>query len=134
VERFDDNLPDAKPLLWIASSKAALLEFPRPVRKRAGYALYLAQVGLKSIKAKPLRSFGGAGVLEIVEDHDGSTYRAVYTVKFAGAVYVLHAFQKKSKKGIATPRGEVEIVERRLKLAAEHYWEFRHEQERDSSK
>jgi len=86
-----------------------------------GYALYQAQLGLKAPLAKPLRGFGGAGVLEIVEDHRGDTYRAVYTVKFSDFVYVLHAFQKKSKKGIATPKPDIDLIKKRLKIAEEDY-------------
>ena len=86
-----------------------------------GYALYQAQLGLKARSAKPLRGFGGAGVLEIIEDHGSDTYRAVYTVQFSDVVYVLHAFQKKSKKGIATPRLDVDLVKRRLQKAQEDY-------------
>ena len=84
-----------------------------------GYALYLAQTGRKHGRAKPLKGFGGAGVLELVEDHDGNTYRAVYTVQFAAAVYVLHAFQKKSKKGRETPKSDLDVVRRRLRTAEE---------------
>ena len=92
-----------------------------------GYALYLAQCGDKHLDAKPLRGFGGgAGVLEVVADHDGDTYRAVYTVRFADAVYVLHAFQKKSKRGIATPKREIERIRQRLQQAQEHYQQWRH--------
>lgn len=83
-----------------------------------GYALYLAQLGDKHDHAKPLKGFGGAGVLEVVEDHDGKAYRAVYTVRFATVVYVLHAFQKKSKKGVATPKSEIELIKKRLEAAA----------------
>jgi phage-related protein len=86
-----------------------------------GYALYQAQVGRKAPSAKPLRGFGGAGVLEIVEDHQTDTYRAVYTVKFSELVYVLHAFQKKSKKGIATPKPDIDLIKRRLRVAEEDY-------------
>jgi phage-related protein len=106
-----------KPLRWIGPSKDELMDFPRPVIRAMGFALYEAQTGEKPVNAKPLRGFGGAGVLEVLEDHDGDTYRAVYTVKFAGAVYVLHCFQKKSTKGIATPQHTTELIERRLKLA-----------------
>ena len=84
-----------------------------------GYALYLAQAGGKHPDAKPLRGFGGAGVLEVVDDFDGDTYRAVYTVKLHGVVYALHAFQKKSKKGKKTPRQDLEVVKRRLRRAEE---------------
>ena len=86
-----------------------------------GYALYRAQIGLKHGNAKPLKGFGGAGVLEIVTDHVGDTFRAVYTVKFAEAVYVLHAFQKKSKRGNKTPTEDMELVQRRLKAAEADY-------------
>ena len=86
-----------------------------------GYALYQAQTGRKASSAKPLRGFGGAGVLEIVEDHQTDTYRAVYTVKFSEFVYVLHAFQKKSKKGIATPKPDIDLIKRRIRAAEEHY-------------
>lgn len=86
-----------------------------------GFALYQAQIGRMHGSAKPLKGFGGAGVVEIVEDHQGDTYRAVYTVKFNSAIYVLHAFQKKSKKGIKTPQDDIELVKRRLKAAeADH--------------
>jgi phage-related protein len=83
-----------------------------------GYALYLAQIGAKYADAKPLKGLG-PGVLEIIADHRSDTYRAVYTVRFADRVYVLHVFQKKSKQGIATPQSEIELVRRRLKRAAE---------------
>jgi len=86
-----------------------------------GYALYQAQVGLKASSAKPLRGFGSAAILEIVEDHQTDTYRAVYTVKFAELLYVLHAFQKKSKKGIATPKPDSDLIKRRLRAAEEDY-------------
>lgn len=88
---------------WVGSSLEDLKEFPEDVRQVIGYALYLAQCGEKHPSAKPLKGFKGAGVLEVVEDFDGDTYRSVYAVKLAGVVYVLHAFQKKSKRGIATP-------------------------------
>lgn len=86
-----------------------------------GFALDVAQLGGKHPDAKPLLGLGGAGVLEVVDDHEGDTYRAVYTVKFAGAVYVLHAFQKKSKRGIKTPLKDLELIKERLKRAGEHY-------------
>jgi phage-related protein len=109
-----------KPLRWIGRSRQALREFPAQVRREIGYALQFAQAGTKHPSAKPLRGFGGAGVLEIVEDFDGSTYRAVYTVRFAGAVYVLHAFQKKSKSGIATPKKEIDLIRNRLNRAEQN--------------
>lgn len=92
---------------WIGSSKDDVSRFPTGVRLHIGGALWDAQTGLKSPWAKPLRGFGGAGVLEIVADVDGNAFRAVYTVRFADAVYVLHAFQKKSRRGIATPKAEM---------------------------
>jgi phage-related protein len=110
-----------KPVRWVGNSKDDLIGFPREVRRRVGGALWDAQCGLKAPYAKPLRGFAGAGVLEIVDDHDGDTYRAVYTVRFAGAVYVLHAFQKKSKRGIATPKTELDLIKQRLKRAREDY-------------
>jgi len=93
--------------------------FPAPVMRFMGHALYEAQAGGKSDSAKPLRGFGGAGVLEVVEDNDGDTYRAVYTVKLAGVVYVLHCFQKKSKHGIETPKAVMDLIKQRLKVAEE---------------
>src|ERR1051325_10623567 len=109
-----------KPLFWMGSAKADLKTFPDEVQDVMGYALDLAQQGKKYPDAKPLKGFGGAGVLEIVDDFDGDTYRAVYTVRFAGIVYVLHAFQKKSKKGVATPKHEIDLIKTRLKRAEEH--------------
>ena len=114
----------------MGSSRKDLKEFPTAVRQTMGFALWQAQLGGKHRDAKVLKGFGGAGVLEVVEDHDGDTYRAVYTVKFAGAVYVLHAFQKKSKKGIKTPAAEMNVVRRRLKAAEEHHEERRAEEGR----
>ena len=110
-----------KPLGWIGRAKADLAAFPPEVVREIGHALYLAQTGDKHVHAKPLKGFGGAAVLEVVEDYDGDTYRAVYTVRFAELVYVLHAFQKKAKKGIATPPQELEKVKSRLKLAEQEY-------------
>lgn len=105
------------PLVWVGPALDELRAFPRPVQARAGRALLAAQRGGKHPSARPLRGFGGAGVLEIVEDHDGSTYRAVYTVRFRGTIYVLRAFQKKSRRGIETPRQEVELIKARLAWA-----------------
>jgi len=109
-----------KPLLWIGSSKADLKQFPGRVQDRMGFAIYQAQAGLRHRDAKPLRGFG-SGILEIVARHDGDTYRAVYTVRFDTAVYVLHAFQKKAKRGIATPRKELDLIRRRLRTAERHH-------------
>lgn len=108
---------DEKPIVWVRSSKEDLKAFPKEVRSQIGYALAVAQEGGKHPDAKPLKGFGGAGLLEVVEDSDGDTYRAVYTVRFEEAIYVLHAFQKKSKSGIATPRREMTLIRERLKRA-----------------
>lgn len=110
-----------KPLLWVGRSRKDFLTFPEEVHDAVGYALHKAQMGDKHPSAKPLKGFAGAGVLEVVEDHDGDTYRAIYTVRFEGAVYVLHAFQKKAKKGIGTPKPEIELIRSRLAVAeADH--------------
>jgi phage-related protein len=110
-----------KPVRWVGSSKDDLRGFPQEVRRRVGGALWDAQCGRRAPYAKPLRGFGGAGVLEIVDHHDGDTYRAVYTVRFATAVYVLHAFQKKSKRGIATPKADLDLINQRLNRARKDY-------------
>ena len=110
-----------KEVYWVAGAREDLRSFPEAARQVIGYALYVAQNGERHPDAKPLKGFGGAGVLEIVEDRDGDSYRAVYTVRFKDALYVLHAFQKKSKKGIATPKPEMELIKERLKAAAAHY-------------
>jgi phage-related protein len=110
-----------RPVRWIASSKDDLSNFPEEVKRRVGGGLWDAQLGLKAPFAKPLKGFGGGSVLEIVDDFDGNTYRAVYTIRFARAVYVLHAFQKKSKRNAATPKSEMDLVRQRLKTAKEDY-------------
>lgn len=107
----------SKDLVWIASSLKDLRDFPEDVRQVMGFALYTAQSGGKHVAAKSLQGYRGAGVLEVVDDCDGDTYRTVYTVRFPDAVYVLHAFQKKSKRGTATPRHDIELVNARLELA-----------------
>jgi phage-related protein len=112
---------ERRPLFWIGDSRERLRSFPEEVKDLVGYALHLAQIGGKHLQAKPLRGFGGASVLEVIEDHAGDTYRAVYTVRFAGAVFVLHAFQKKSKRGIETPKKELELIKGRLKRAEVEY-------------
>lgn len=101
------------------------MTLPVEVRRFFGFALSLAQAGDKHDAAKVLKGFGGAGVLEVVEDVVGSTYRAVYTVKFAEAVFVLHCFQKKSKRGIATPKEDMDIIHARLKIAEAYVKELR---------
>jgi len=110
-----------KPVVWIGSAKTDLCAFPEEVKDSVGFALYLAQQGGKHSDAKPLKGFAGAGVLEIIEDCRGDTYRAVYTVRLAGRVYVLHCFQKKSKSGIATPKAEINLIRARLKRAEEEH-------------
>lgn len=106
-----------KPVRWVGSSLDDLKHFPKDVQRHVGGALWDAQIGRKAPFAKPLKGFGGSSVLEIVDDFDGDTNRAVYTVRFAAIVYVLHAFQKKSKRGIATPKSELDLIEQRLKRA-----------------
>lgn len=110
---------DRKDLVWVSSCKEDLLRFPRDVRRMLGFALGAAQRGGKHPDAKPLKGFGGAGVLEVVKDHDRSTYRAVYTVRLGGRVYALHAFQKKATRGSATPKRDLDLVRRRLREAEE---------------
>jgi phage-related protein len=112
-----DDPSALKPLYWLGSSKRDLQALPDDVVDVFGYALYLAQIGKKHEQAKPLKGFGSAGVLEVVEDWKGSTYRAAYTVRFAGAVFVLHVFQKRSKRGIATPTVDMDLIHHRLKAA-----------------
>ena len=103
-----------RPVIWVGSSRRDLRGFPREVRRDLGRALFAAQRGETDPAAKPLRGFGGGSVLEIVAIREGGTWRAVYTVRFREAIYVLHAFQKKSKKGIATPKADVDLIRRRL--------------------
>ena len=127
-----------KPLGWIGSSKKDLLEFPDAVIREIGKALAVAQEGGKAPSAKPLKMKGlGAGVLEVVENHDGDTYRAVYTVRFKGVVYALHCFEKKSTKGIKTAKKDIDLVGQRLKEAQAEYeeWQARNrEEERDGQR
>jgi len=114
------RVPGEKPLFWTGSSKNDLLAFPEAVKDEVGTALSVAQFGGRHPHAKPWRG-EGPGVLEVVEDHCGDTYRAVYTVRFEAAVYVLHAFQKKSPSGIKTARKDVELIGRRLSEARMDY-------------
>ena len=109
--------PSLKPLIWVGASRKSLREFPEPVQDHMGYALYVAQRGGKHRDTKTMSGFGGAGVLEVVSDFRGDTFRAVYTVRYAEALYVLHAFQKKSKTGHETPRRDIELVQQRLREA-----------------
>ncbi len=111
-----------KPLIWVGSSKEDLKKFPGEVKDAMGYSLHVAQNGGKSDNAKPLNSMvKGGRVFEVLDDHKGDTYRAVYTVRFGKVIYVLHAFKKKSTKGISTPRPDVELIKARYKRAEEHY-------------
>ena len=107
-----------KPVVWMGDSLVVLRAFPKAVQEEIGYALYKAQLGEKHERAKPLKGFG-SGVLEVVSGHRGDTFRTVYTVRLAGKVYVLHAFKRKSKRGIATPKSELGLVQQRLKRAME---------------
>ncbi len=106
-----------RPLVWLGSSRRDLRAFPREVRREMGVALYAAQQGETDPAAKPLKGFGGASVLEIVAKDEGGTWRTVYTVRYVEAVYVFHAFQKRSKRGIATPRQDLDLIKRRLSEA-----------------
>jgi phage-related protein len=117
-------VPVQKDVVWIGSSLGDLKTFPDDVQDVVGYAIYLAQIGGKHPDAKPLRgggAFRGAGVLEVVADGDGDTYRAIYTVRFSDLVYILHCFQKKSTRGIQTQARDIELVKQRLKVAVDHY-------------
>ena len=115
-------MEEEKPLEWIGAAKRDLMDFPDEVRRAVGYALGVAQLGAKHPAAKPWKG-EGAGVLEVVEANDGNAYRAVYTVRFAKAVYVLHCFQKKSPSGIRTAKTDIDLVHQRLKAATQHYEE-----------
>jgi phage-related protein len=109
-----------KKLLWLGSAKKDLKAMPDDVQDTFGYALYQAQIGKKHEQTKPLKGFGSAGVLEVVEDSGGGTFRAVYTVKFGNAVYVLHCFQKKLTHGVATSKPDMDLIQMRLKAAESH--------------
>jgi phage-related protein len=114
------RMPGEKPLFWVSSAKADLLDFPEAVKDEIGIALSIAQFGGKHPRAKPWKG-EGPGVLEVVEDFRGDTFRAVYTVRFEGAVYVLHAFQKKSRRGSKTASTDIELIGKRLRAAQEDY-------------
>jgi len=109
-----------RPLLWIGSSKRDYMQFPARVQDEFGFALFLAQTGQNPISAKLMKGLG-SGVVELVEDFDGDTYRAVYAVRLREAVYVLHAFKKKSRRGIRTPRSDIDLIRRRLRDAEQDY-------------
>ncbi len=111
---------ELRPVEWLGSSREDVKAFPARVQDHLGFALYQAQAGLKHRDAKPLKGLG-SGVLEVVSRHDGDTYRAIYTVRFKAAVYVLHAFQKKAKRGLTTPKREIELIKCRLRVAEQHY-------------
>lgn len=111
----------AKSVVWVGSSRRDLREMPRRVRQDIGKALFAAQLGVTDPAAKPLKGFGGARVMEIVERYRSDTFRAVYTVQFEAAIYVLHVFKKKSKRGAATPRPDMDLVRARLAEAERHY-------------
>lgn len=108
-------------ILWIGSSRKDLRAFPQPVRKAMGNALYAAQRGETDPAAKPLKGFGSTEVMQIVERYRTDTYRAVYAARFENAIYVLHVFQKKAKRGRATPKQELDLIRRRLAAAKRHY-------------
>ncbi|MGL6073465.1 MAG: type II toxin-antitoxin system RelE/ParE family toxin [Fimbriiglobus sp.] len=118
---MEPESPELKPVEWVGRSQNELLEFPDDVVREVGYALYLAQLGRKSDSAKPLKGFGSAGVVQVTMIHDGDAYRAVYTVLFSEAVYVLHCFQKKSSSGVKTQPQILQLIHRRLAAAREHY-------------
>jgi phage-related protein len=115
--------PAPKPLIWVGDSLEMVKSFPDTVRGEIGVALYQAQIGGKHVAARPLRGIG-PGILEVISDHRGDTFRAVYTVRLASRVYVLHAFQKKSKTGITTPKPEIELIKQRYKRAIELHAEW----------
>lgn len=117
--------PPVKACLFVGPSRRELRALPEEVRGRIGHALHQVQSGQEPDSAKALKGFGGRGVLELIEDFEGSTFRAVYTVRFSEAVYVLHAFQKKSKKGIATPKHVMELIKSRLRDAERDYHSWR---------
>jgi phage-related protein len=117
-----ESVPGEKPLYWIGSSIKDVTRFPSEVQRTVGFALSAAQFGGKHPSAKPWRG-EGPGILEVVKDYDGDTYRAIYTVRFADAVYVLHAFQKKSPHGIATRQSNIDLVKARLRIAQRDYEE-----------
>jgi phage-related protein len=113
--------PKRKPVRFVGGSQSDLQRFPKKVTLVVGTALTAAQLGGKHKDAKPMKGFGSASVVEIVDDFDGDTFRTVYTVRFADVVYVLHAFQKKSKKGIETPKSDLDLIKQRLKVAEQDY-------------
>jgi len=117
-----NNCEKQKKLVWVGSTRKDMQSLPIAVKRAFGYSLFAAQLGETPPEAKPLKGFRGAGVLELVEDNRGNTYRAVYTVRFAEKIYVLHVFQKKSKHGISTPKQDIELIRTRLKQAEDLYY------------
>lgn len=115
---------ESRTIFWIGSSLKDITKMPQEVQDTFNFGLIQAAQGGQHVDAYPLKGFGGNSVLEIIEDHRNSTFRAVYTIRFKKAVYVLHVFQKKSKRKIATPKEEMDLVESRLKRAGEHYKEL----------
>jgi phage-related protein len=118
-----EDEPFLRPLVWIGSSRQDFRDFPDEVKAEMGFALFTAQAGGRHRKAKTFKGTGDARVVEVVEDHRGDTFRTLYTVRFASAVYVLHAFQKKSKTGIATPKVDLRLIRQRLSEAERLYKE-----------
>ncbi|KIC73280.1 type II toxin-antitoxin system RelE/ParE family toxin [Candidatus Protochlamydia amoebophila] len=110
-----------KPIIWVGSSKKDFMNFPSDIRREMGHVLYIAQKGEKHKDAKPLKGFGGGSILEIVQSDGQGTYRTIYTVQMKEAVFVLHAFQKKSKTGSKTPKQEIDLIEQRLKSVQQKY-------------
>ncbi|HTF70114.1 MAG TPA: type II toxin-antitoxin system RelE/ParE family toxin [Edaphobacter sp.] len=123
IDVYSDMDSELKPVRWVGASRRDLKTFPKSVQRDVGQALYAAQCGDEYPSVKALKGFGGRSVLEIVALDDTATYRAVYTVRLADAIYVLHAFQKKSKKGIATPQKEIDLIKKRLADAERDYRE-----------
>jgi phage-related protein len=119
------NELSTRPLLWVASSKRDLMEMPDEPRREFGHGLHVAQLGKLPKSGKPLTGFGGISVMELVEDHESSTYRAVYTVRYPEVVAVLHVFQKKSKQGKKTDKKDIDLIKSRLKIAEEMYIEWK---------
>lgn len=115
-------MPKPRPVAWVGSSKEALKTFPEEVKDLVGYALYQALVGFQHRHVKPLKGLG-SNILEVISRHDGNAFRAVYTGRFKVAVYVLHVFQKKATRGIATPKPEIDLIKRRLRAAEQHHRE-----------
>ncbi|MDJ0730881.1 MAG: type II toxin-antitoxin system RelE/ParE family toxin [Crocosphaera sp.] len=129
---MESQSEDLKEVIFLASAKKVLQTFPQDVKRDMGFVLYQVQQGKKPINAKPLKGFAGAGVLEIIEDYNSDTYRAVYTVKFPKVIYVLHCFQKKSKQGIKTPKQDIDLIKQRLKSAEGNYHQWLQQQKENT--